>query len=92
MKVEDEEHVAPVEHNDFVLLVLGADKSLDEKRRKVKRGHFFFFFLTMNSHVPHLSTLNRQRIGDTCLLKQAAAAFSGLPQQAWLAPRTCCQL
>lgn len=43
MEVEDEEHVGPVEHNDFVLLVLGADKSLDEKRRKVKHGHFFFF-------------------------------------------------
>lgn len=34
VEVEDEEHVGPVKHNDLVLFVLGADKSLEDKRRE----------------------------------------------------------
>lgn len=34
VEVEDEEHIGPVKYNDFVLLMLGADKSLEDKRRK----------------------------------------------------------
>lgn len=29
----------------------------------------------MNSHVPHLLTLNRHCISDICILKQAGAGF-----------------
>lgn len=48
VEVEDEEHVGPVKHNDLVLFVLGADKSLEDKRRK-KHTKF-----VMNSHALNL--------------------------------------
>lgn len=34
VEVEDEEHIGPVKYNDFVFLMLGADKSLEDKKRK----------------------------------------------------------
>lgn len=45
MEVEDEEHLGPVKHDDFVLLVLGADKSLKEDKRRKESSYIFFFFL-----------------------------------------------
>lgn len=48
MEVEDEEHVGPVKHNDLVLFVLGADKSLEDKRREEHTQS------VMNSHALYL--------------------------------------
>lgn len=40
VEVEDEEHVGSVKNNDLVSFMLGADKSLEDKRRE-KNTHTF---------------------------------------------------
>lgn len=37
VKVEDEEHVCPVKHNDLVPFMLGADKGLEGEEKKKEK-------------------------------------------------------